>query len=566
LLVYTPAQYEGDSLTIKDLSPRDLICAKEGTAAETLVSLKKTLQVWTFSSEGLKPDFWISMTKSWNSLQVPKVALRCGLILVLVSVLFSPFPVIAQSDDFILRAEQKWDTYGCGGTCIPGTHDLAIADVDGDGMREIITGGFSYSMTNNTRSKLEAPLRIMSWDGRKLTLEKSENWLGNIGVVYAADADGDGAIEILTSGSVTYGNGSASAVKFWNWDGSKLTLRGTYINISAASVFVADFNNDDKPEIAMVRRSQNASQTGARLSVWNWDGNNMNLLNETTWPQDQNAQANSVYAEDLDRDGTTEIVTAGYNNGLKNSSGQLCIWHWDQNGLKLRTNKEWQLVEGIFAEDVAGNPMGNTIISNVKTADVDADGVSEIITGGFTYDGEKVNAQLRIWNWTGDTILLETSREWSTYDITELKSITVNDVDNDGQTEIVTSGVTAGKDAFSENATIKELAQLRVWSWNGATLILEQARDWIVDDGVSAWQDGTGDLDNDGKVEIVTVGCSYLDTLCDPNLRIWSLPATPKNENEGLRLPTIYLIAATVASASVVAITVLIVRNKRGKT
>jgi hypothetical protein len=485
---------------------------------------------------------------------------------VLVSVLFSPFPVIAQSDDFILRAEQKWDTYGCGGTCIPGTHDLAIADIDGDGLREIITGGFSYSMTNNTRSKLEAPLRIMSWDGRNLTLEKSENWLGNIWVVYAADADGDGTPEILTSGSIAYGNGSASAVKFWNWDGNILVLRGTYINISAASVFIADFNKDSKPEIAMVRRTQNASQLGAELSVWNWDGNNMNLLNETTWPQGENAQANSVCADDLDRDGTTEIVTAGYNNGLKNSSGQLRIWHWDQNGLKLRTNKEWRLVEGVFAEDVAGNPMGNTIISNVKTADVDADGFSEIITGGFTYDGEKVNAQLRIWNWTGDTLMLETSREWSTYDITELKSITVNDVDNDGQTEIVTSGVTAGKGAFSENATIKELAQLRVWGWNGATLALEQAKDWIVDDGVSAWQDGTGDLDNDGNIEIVTVGCSYLDTLCDPNLRIWSLPTTPKNENESLPLPTIYLIAATVASASVVGITVLIVRNKRGKT
>jgi hypothetical protein len=315
----------------------------------------------------------------------------------------------------------------------------------------------------------------------------------------------------------------------------------------------------------MVGRFVNASQAVARLSIRSWDGNNLVLLNETTWVQGETSQANSVFAQDLDKDGTVEIVTAGFNNGLKNSSAQLRIWHFDQNGLHLTANEEWRLVENAYAEDVAGNPMGNTIINNVKTADVDADGFPEIITGGFTYDGASVSAQLRIWNWTANTITLETSREWTTYDITELKSIAVNDVDRDGEMEIVTSGVTAGRGAFSENATIKELAQLRVWSWNGAALMLEQAKDWIVDDGVSAWQDGTGDLDNDGNVEIVTVGCSYLDTLCDPDLRIWSLPATQKNGNESLPLPMIYLIAAAATSAALVASIVFIAKNKRKK-
>jgi len=46
--------------------------------------------------------------------------------------------VNAQQDNFILEAEQRWDTYGVGGTCIPGTHNMAIADVDNDGVNEII--------------------------------------------------------------------------------------------------------------------------------------------------------------------------------------------------------------------------------------------------------------------------------------------------------------------------------------------------------------------------------------------------------------------------------------------
>jgi hypothetical protein len=33
----------------------------------------------------------------------------------------------------------------------------------------------------------------------------------------------------------------------------------------------------------------------------------------------------------------------------------------------------------------------------------------------------------------------------------------------------------------------------------------------------------TGDIDEDGVIEIVTVGCTYLGTMCDPDMRIWSI-------------------------------------------
>ena len=71
--------------------------------------------------------------------------------------------------------------------------------------------------------------------------------------------------------------------------------------------------------------------------------------------------------------------------------------------------------------------------------DVDGDGTAEIVTGGFAYDGEKVNAQLRIWNWNA-ILYLEKSHEWITEDITEIKAISLNDVDGDEQMDIVTSG------------------------------------------------------------------------------------------------------------------------------
>jgi hypothetical protein len=139
---------------------------------------------------------------------------------------------------------------------------------------------------------------------------------------------------------------------------------------------------------------------------------------------------------------------------------------------------------------------------------------------------------------------LEKSHEWTTKDISEVKSISLNDVDGDGRMEIVTSGVTAAQGSFAENATEEEFAQLRVWSWDGRTLTLEQSRDWTIGEGVCAWNVGTSDVDDDGTVEIVTVGCMYVSNMCDPDMRIWSITKS---------LPT-ELIMAAVASVAVVTV------------
>ena len=164
---------------------------------------------------------------------------------------------------------------------------------------------------------------------------------------------------------------------------------------------------------------------------------------------------------------------------------------------------------------------------NFFVGDVDSDGVMEMITGGLMYyvsndAPTELEAPLRIWNWTGDTLNLENSQEWVTEDITEVKAIALNDVDGDEHVDIVTSGVAAVYGGFSDVDTPPETAQLRIWNWNGEELALKYSEDWQVGEGVVAWNVATGDLDKDGTVEIVTVGCMYVSALCDPDLRIWS--------------------------------------------
>jgi hypothetical protein len=481
--------------------------------------------------------------------------LECCALIFSVFLIFSTFMIIkigtAQTDNWIIEVEQNWDTYGVGGTCIAGTHNLAIADVDDDGLNEIITGGFSYGTVNGTRSSFGAPLRIWSWNGQNLTLEKGENWPGNIGCVWAADADGDGKVEILTAGSLSTNTGSVSSLRIWNWNGQNLVLRGSYDGISASSIFVGDVDNDNMPEILTVGRAYSTSQPTAQLSIWRWDGENLSLKASIEWSATNDiARANSVYAADLNKDDVIEIVTGGYVNSPKNSSGQLRIWQLNGAELSLKANAEWRMVDA-YSLDSAGNIMGNTMVHNVKIADIDEDGYPEVVTGGFTYNGAKAEAQLRIWNWTNGILNLEKSQEWATLDITEFKSISINDVDSDGNIEIVTSGATCGYGSFSENAPNKSRAELKIWMWDGKTLTLKSNTDWMVGEGVCAWNDGTGDVDNDGVVEIITVGCMYVGTLCDPDLRIWSLTTTSNFLTSFPYLPIVIAVTVTAVLAAV---------------
>jgi hypothetical protein len=263
------------------------------------------------------------------------VAHLCGLkcvsfvfLVCLLSGLGVNWRVGAKSDSYILEVEQHWDTFGVGGTCISGGHNLAVADVDGDGVKEMVTGGFSYYLLpNSNRTIRSAPLKIWSWDKKNLTLEKNYSWTGNIGCVYAGDADGDGKTELITAGSMTNSTGSYPSLRIWKWDGENLVLRGNYEGKTIGSVSVGDVDRDGKPEIITVGRSSNGTQSVAQISIFRWNGINLTLSTSVDWGATKNARANSVYAYDLDNDGVTEIVTAGYSNNLNNSRGQLRVWN-----------------------------------------------------------------------------------------------------------------------------------------------------------------------------------------------------------------------------------------------
>ncbi len=323
--------------------------------------------------------------------------------------------------------------------------------------------------------------------------------------------------------------------------------------MSGGSIFISDINSDDYPEILTVGRAYVRESSINQLSVLRWDGTSTDVelvaYVET--------RANSVYACDLNNDGTVEIITGGYKNNVTESSGQICVWHFNQNALTLQDSTEWKTVENGYGVGISGVAMGNTMVSSIKVGDVDQDETLEIVAGGFTYDGEKVNAQLTIWNWDIQTLTLETSHDWRSQDITEVKAVSLNDVDGDKKLDIVRSGFIGTYGGFGDVNMPPEYAQLRVWSWDGKTLTFKVGKDWTIGEGVTAWNVATGDIDDDGTVEMVTVGCMYITNLCDPDLRIWSMQQVTEP------FSSLLLVAIGVAVAAVVILVILLIKRRK---
>ena len=99
----------------------------------------------------------------------------------------------------------------------------------------------------------------------------------------------------------------------------------------------------------------------------------------------------------------------------------------------------------------------NTSITSTATGDLNNDGQTEIVTGGYFNDGTRNLAQVVVWN--GSSLVAEKIQYWYWTGNTVINSVAVGDVDSDGQVEIVTGG--------SSYDGTRNVAQLIVWNSSG---------------------------------------------------------------------------------------------------
>jgi hypothetical protein len=232
-----------------------------------------------------------------------------------------------------------------------GGYDFAtsvfVADVDGDGDKDILSAAFSeddISWWENT-----------SGNGRSWTKRTIAAAYDGASSVVAADVDGDGDIDVLGAGwiqdSITWWENGAGNGLAWTEHVISSTFDG------ANSVFAADVDGDG--DIDLIGSAYYANDvawwenTAGDGSAWT-----MNILDANFFG------VHEVKASDIDSDGNMDVLAAGVNSSIS----------WWQN-----TNNAW-----------TKHALPGPAAASVDATDVDGDGDIDILgtgSGGFAGNG-----------------------------------------------------------------------------------------------------------------------------------------------------------------------------------
>jgi hypothetical protein len=186
---------------------------------------------------------------------------------------------------------------------------VAVADVNGDGLDEIICGNGAQIGGGSGIGYLRI-FRMAGGSGGRTWAQdwKSDNVGGDVGGLRVADADGDGTLDIVIGTGYQFNEGY---LKIYNAVSHVKEAEADSSGAKAYGLDVADIDGDGKAEIMQ------GNQVGL-LSVYNFDGRALRLK----WQNNFGGTLNDLFgiaAADLDNDNSTKVIALG--GGYLSSGG-----------------------------------------------------------------------------------------------------------------------------------------------------------------------------------------------------------------------------------------------------
>ena len=351
---------------------------------------------------------------------------------------------------------------------------LAVADLDGNGTKEIITSdGIGVS--------------VYAADGSGLIWSIAT---GGGSCIAVGNVDGDAALEIVTT---------ATGGKGYVIDGVSHAIEWEYVNSFGARVALSDLDGDGMQEIV-------GAAAWYKITVFDAD------RKSPAWEISTNLDIASLLLTDTDGDGIPELLYGdsqwgkvhaidvqthtekwAVNNPEHGVSG-IALGDVDQDG---QLELLWGAGGSSSGPDhlYIANPVTKAVewqsmhidgpLSAVAVGDVDDDGEDEIVMVSFESDSGYAEGVIHIF--TARTHAQEYQAKLGITDWMGVRSVKIGDVDNDGKTEFV---VTTGNiyDGI-----------IRVY--DGTTRTLKRQSAGYNGNYFTAL--AIGDVDGDGKTEIV---------------------------------------------------------------
>ncbi|WP_312768785.1 FG-GAP-like repeat-containing protein [Epilithonimonas sp.] len=314
-----------------------------------------------------------------------------------------------------------------------GSNHVRVGNVDADSKNEIVLSyGAVYKISGSAISNIwrfytgnDGQIELSDIDGdSKLEIIFAENWYKinvydvdtkttkytisterDIDTLYVKDVNNDGIDEIL------YGDAQWGKVFCYNAVTRAQMWSVNNPEHGVAAISYADLNNDGKQELVW---TAGWTSTGSDyMYIYNVSEN------KRLWRSDDIVGPFYAVAKgDVDNDGKDEIVGVSYESESGYESGILVIIDAQTNKLKWKS-------DGYFLK------YAWTGLYNISIKDIDKDGQNEIIiAAGQTYTGQ-------IWIIDGKNHTIKSNPIFSSDNISEFYSMTVDDVDNDGEEDLL---------------------------------------------------------------------------------------------------------------------------------
>jgi hypothetical protein len=333
------------------------------------------------------------------------------------------------------------------------------------------------------------------------------------GAMVAGDFDNDGKLDLLLTGNANGGY----ITQIWRGLGN-----GTFTNINAglpglfkSTAAWGDYDNDGKLDILIAGLDNNMVP---RCQLWHNQGNGTFVQSSVLLP---GLSSGSVAWGDFDGDGDLDLLLTGADaNGLPFAQ----IWRNQGNGSFANMN-------------VALTPVKS---SSVAVADLNGDGYQDIVLTGMASNNVPV---AQIWRNLGNGNFALTNTGFTGV---YCGSVALGDYDNDGKVDILLTGMNASGQAVAQlwrnqgNFTFSNITTAIPPMYLGSAVWSDFDNDGKLDVLISGygldraafsqiWRNvgtgsftninagltslgssfvGSGDFDNDGKLDIVMVGSS----------------------------------------------------------
>ena len=309
---------------------------------------------------------------------------------------------------------------------------VAIADVDGDGNKDIIVGIAGNGQKITVYQNPGNNKNIAQWAAFDRGL------LGPITTFAVDDIDGDGKPDVvvgimLANGGVLAGNKIISG--YYNNGTADVSQWAEYDLAVAdvpAGIAIADVDNDGSNDIVL-----GITQGGDNIYIYQ---NNQNL-DITQWPA-TNVQtpgdANAVAVGDIDGDGKKDIVA-----GLGMMNGPLVSFYKNPGNLNIG---QWAVQSTATSDD----------IYSIAISDLNNDGKKDIIAGlSIRQAGQKIS----LYENNGNNNIAA----WSVTSAPTkggVMSLSVGDVDKDGDKDAVAGLIQGDRVSLYENPTLHKLKKI----------------------------------------------------------------------------------------------------------